>query len=146
LEKGAVAPAFTLPQLDGAELSLTSFRGHRVLLVFSDPACHPCGELAVKLEQIHRRRGDFRVLMIGRGDPEVNRRQAIEHQVTFPVVLQRHWEISRLYGMFATPIGYWIDEEGFLISNVLVGADAILEAAAAKGAPAKTRSKVSASQ
>jgi peroxiredoxin len=143
---GTRAPAFTLPQLDGGELSLASFRGHRVLLVFSDPACDPCDELAVKLEHLHRRREDLRVLMIGRGDPEANRRKASEHKITFPVALQRHWEVSRLYGMFATPIGYLINQEGFLISNVLVGVDAILEAAAAKNAHINARTKVLASQ
>jgi len=144
LEAGTPAPDFSLPQLNGAELSLASFRGHKVLLVFSDPACSPCDELAVKLEQLHRRRSDLRVLMIGRGDPEANRRKAAEHKITFPVALQRHWEISRRYRMFATPIGYQIDAEGFLISNVLVGVDAIVEAASKAWTSART--KVLASQ
>ena len=41
-------------------------------------------------------------------------------------MLQRHWEISRAYGMFATPIGYLIDRTGTLASGVAVGEDAIL--------------------
>jgi peroxiredoxin len=141
LEAGTVAPLFSLPQLDESSLSLESFRGHKVLLVFSDPACGPCNELAPKLEQIHRRRDDLRVLMISRGDPEANRRKVAEHGITFPVVLQRHWEISRAYGMFATPIAYLIDEAGILISDVMVGSDAIRRAAAGKLARAKSRSK-----
>ena len=28
------------------------------------------------------------------------------------MVLQKQWEISRLYGMFATPIAYLVDERG----------------------------------
>jgi len=50
-----------------------------------------------------------------------------EHGLTFPVVLQQQWEISRRYAMFATPIAYLIDEAGILVTDVAVGTDAILE-------------------
>jgi len=46
--------------------------------------------------------------------------------VTFPVVLQQHWEISRRYAMFATPIAYLLDEVGVITREVAVGEDAIL--------------------
>jgi hypothetical protein len=49
-----------------------------------------------------------------------------ELDLTFPVVLQRHWEISRAYGMFATPIGYLIGGDGLLASDVTVGESEIL--------------------
>ena len=49
--------------------------------------------------------------------------------LTFPIVMQRRWEVSLEYGMFATPIGYLIDETGILSSNVAVGGDAILKLA-----------------
>jgi peroxiredoxin len=140
LEAGSKAPAFTLPQLDGCMLSLDAFRGQKVLLVFSDPACGPCNQLAPKLEQVHRR-GDLCVLMISRGDAETNRRKVGEHGITFPLVLQRHWEISRAYGMFATPIGYLINEEGVLASHVLVGPEPILKAASGKSVRSKVRAK-----
>jgi anaerobic magnesium-protoporphyrin IX monomethyl ester cyclase len=49
--------------------------------------------------------------MISRGDPETNRVKAAEHGLTFPIVLQQHWEISLDYAMFATPIAYLVDEQ-----------------------------------
>jgi peroxiredoxin len=133
LKAGAVAPDFTLPALDGAEISLSSFRGKPVLLVFSDPNCAPCNQILPHLEQIHQKSEDLRVLMIGRGDPEANREKSKSLGLTFPVVLQRSWEISRDYGMFATPIGYLIDENGILLSDVAVGGNAILALAAKQG-------------
>jgi peroxiredoxin len=138
LEAGARAPEFTLPRVDGGELSLKQYLGQKVLLVFSDPACGPCQQLAPKLENFHRR-GDVQVLMISRGDTEANREKVAEHGLTFPVVLQRHWEISRAYGMFATPVGYLIDEEGLLAASVAMGADSILKLTAASGSRAKAR-------
>jgi methylamine dehydrogenase accessory protein MauD len=125
LPTGTPAPSFRLPRLDGGELSLEEFRGRRVLLVFSDPDCGPCEELAPALEQFHRGPGGVGVLMISRRDPEANRRKCAEQGLTFPVLLQRSWEISLLYAKFATPIAYLIDEQGVLATDVVVGAEPI---------------------
>ncbi|HXW16593.1 MAG TPA: redoxin domain-containing protein [Terriglobia bacterium] len=130
LKAGARAPNFTLPALDGREISLSSLRGRPVLLVFSDPNCKPCNALLPKLEEVHRKSKDLRVLMIGRGDPKANRDKMNNLGLTFPVVLQRSWEISRAYGMFATPIGYLVDEDGVLVEDVAVGGSRILALAA----------------
>jgi peroxiredoxin len=142
LAAGAPAPDFSLPQLDGSELALQSFRGRKVLLVFSDPGCAPCTGLALKLEEIHNRRGDAEVLMVSRGDLEENRRWTSTHRITFPLVLQQQWEISRAYFIFATPAAYLIGEQGLIITDALVGSDAILEAISGGNtsaiAPAKT--------
>jgi peroxiredoxin len=133
---GTPAPSFRLPRLDGGELSLGEYRGRRVLLVFSDPASRPCNELAPELERLHRRVRDLQVLVVSRGAPEANRAQAAEDGLTFPIVLQRHWEVSRDYEMVATPIAYLIDEQGLVATDVAVGADAILRLAAqATGSP-----------
>ena len=67
------------------------------------------------------------VVMISRGEPKENQAKVKEHGVTFPVVLQQQWEISRRYAMFATPIAYLIDESGIIVNDVAVGTDAILE-------------------
>jgi peroxiredoxin len=132
LPLGVLAPVFRLPQLDGTELSLEEYRGQRVLLVFSDPECGPCNELAPQLEQLHRRTTHLQIIMISRRDPEVNRIKATEHGLTFPVVMQRQWEISRDYGIFATPVAYLIDAEGIIAADVAVGNEAILALATGK--------------
>jgi len=126
LAVGTPAPAFRLPRLDGGELSLEEYRGRRLLLVFSDPACEPCDALAPALQRAYRRQPRPEMLMISRGEPEANRRQADEHGLSFPIVLQRHWEVSRDYGMLATPIGYLIDERGLIALDVAVGMEAIV--------------------
>src|SRR5262245_39910029 len=112
LKAGEPAPDFRLPRIDGGELSLADLRGRGVLLVFSDPHCGPCAELAPGLEAIHQERVDLRVLVISRGDVEENRAKASELGLTFPIVLQQKWEVSLKYAMFATPSGCLIDAEG----------------------------------
>jgi len=139
LKAGTPAPDFRLPRLDGkVDLSLSELRGKRVLLVFSSPHCGPCNALAPELEKFHRDHPGLEVLMISKGEPEENRAKVKEHGLTFPVVLQQNWEISRLYAMFATPIAYLIDEEGVIISDVAVGAEAILALLADVGADVRS--------
>jgi methylamine dehydrogenase accessory protein MauD len=139
LEAGTPAPPFRLPRLDGGELSLEEFRGRRVLLVFSDPDCGPCAEVAPALERFHRGSAGVQVLMISRRDPEANRGKVAELGLTFPVVLQRHWEISLLYGMFATPIAYLIDERGVLATDAVVGVQPIQDLLATAPRPDQAR-------
>jgi hypothetical protein len=55
-------------------------------------------------------------------------------------VLQRHWEISLLYGMFATPIAYLIDEQGVLATDVVVGVEPIRDLLATAAKPDQLRS------
>ena len=126
LKAGSSAPDFRLPRLDGGELSLKELRCRRVLLVFSDPECGPCNALVPKLGKFHREHTDISVVMISRGDPKENRAKVKEHRLTFPVVLQQRWEISRLYAIFATPIAYLIDESGIITHDVAVGVEPIL--------------------
>jgi peroxiredoxin len=133
LKAGTEAPDFKLPRIDGGELSLTDFRGGRVLLVFSDPDCGPCDELAPRLQDIHLQRSDLQVFVVGRRAAEVNRAKAAALGLTYPIALQRQWEISLLYAKFATPIGYLIDEQGILASDVAVGVEPILALACERG-------------
>jgi peroxiredoxin len=126
LPPGTRAPAFRLPLLHGGELSLADYPARRVLLVFSDPNCGPCDQLLPQLEQLARRTAEIQVLMVSRGDPEANRAKAAQHGLTFPIVLQQQWEVSKEYAKFATPIGYLIDEEGIIAQEVAVGVGPIL--------------------
>ncbi|HEX5221932.1 MAG TPA: redoxin domain-containing protein [Verrucomicrobiae bacterium] len=146
LKAGTPAPDFRLPRLDGGgDLSLEELRGRRVLLVFSSPGCGPCNVLAPELEKFHREQRatdrpltltlspeeeresakSVAVVMISKGEPKENRAKVKEHDLSFPIVLQQQWEISRRYAMFATPVAYLIDERGVIAHDVAVGTDQI---------------------
>ena len=131
LKAGIPAPTFELPDLAGRPVSLADKRGRRVLLVFSDPECGPCDALLpdlARLDREHRGNG-LAVVMVGRGEPEENRRKAEAFGVEFPVVLQPGWRLSKQYGIFATPVAFLIDEEGVIERDVARGPTAILELA-----------------
>jgi peroxiredoxin len=142
LSVGTAAPGFRLPRVGGGEVALEDYRGQSVLLVFSDPGCGPCNALAPKLERLHRQSLDLEILMVSRGSPAANEAKIAEHGLTFPVVLQQHWEISRLYAMFATPIGYLLDDHLTVVAPVAKGPDAIVGLATGRtaGSPVTARS------
>src|SRR5262249_34814662 len=58
LKAGASAPAFRLRDIRGNTVSLDEYRGRPVLLVFSDPHCGPCDELAPQLSRFDHKHGN----------------------------------------------------------------------------------------
>ncbi|MBV9328760.1 MAG: redoxin domain-containing protein, partial [Chloroflexi bacterium] len=134
LKAGTPAPLFSLPDIRGNTVSLEAYRGRKTLLVFTDPHCGPCDQLAPELVRLHREHRDkgLAMVMVGRGDPEENRRKAEQYGFDFPVLLQDRWQVSKAYGIFATPVGFLINEHGVILRDVAKGGDAIV-ALARKG-------------
>ena len=127
LKAGTPAPPFHLPDIRGQMVSLSDYRGRRVLLVFTDPHCGPCDELApelARLDQAHGGNG-LQFILIGRGERAENRRKAEQFGIRFPVVLQDKWKLSKEYGIFATPVAFLVGEDGILLEDVAVGPAAI---------------------
>jgi peroxiredoxin len=131
LKAGTAAPAFVLPDLSGRTVSLKDYRGRRLLLVFTDPHCGPCDRIAAGLARFHQQlqANGLALVMVGRGDAGENRKKAKQNRFDFPVVLQKQWELSKQYGIFATPVAFLISEEGIIAKDVAIGPDAILELA-----------------
>jgi peroxiredoxin len=131
LKAGTRAPVFSLPDLSGRTVSLGDYRGRKLLLVFTDPHCEPCDTIAPELARLHRQHqaNGLALVIISRGDAEENRKKAELNGFDFPVVLQTKRELSKKYGIFATPVAFLINEEGVLARDVAIGADATLELA-----------------
>jgi peroxiredoxin len=123
LKPGSVAPDFTIPDINGRPISLEQYRNRRVVLVFSDPHCGPCSQLAPYLASTYRRRGAIttKIVMVSRGEIEENRRKAETYGFEFPVVVQDRWKLSRKYGIFATPVAFLIGEDSRIERAVAVG-------------------------
>jgi peroxiredoxin len=129
LKAGTPAPVFQLPDLQGRTVSLEEYRGRRVLVVFSDPQCGPCDELAPHLVRLHREhaRDGMSVVLVGRGNAEENHRKAEQHGFEFPVLLQdRKWKVAKDYGTLATPVAFLIGEDGVIARDPAFGRDDIV--------------------
>jgi peroxiredoxin len=128
LRAGTSAPTFRLPDVYDRTVALEDYRGQHVLLVFSDPRCQPCDELAPRLARLHTEHGDssLALILIGRGDAEENRRKVEQFGIKFPVVVQEKWRLSKKYGIFMTPVAFLVGEDGVIARDVVIGPDAIL--------------------
>lgn len=131
LKAGETAPEFRLPLLardqseNGAEAALADYRGKRLLLVFIHSKCQPCEQIAPDLQRLHER--GFHVLAINNKNPDDARSKVAKLGTTFPVAMQKEWEISKAYAMFATPMAYLIGPDGVIERDVAVGVEPIRE-------------------
>jgi peroxiredoxin len=116
LARGARAPDFMLPDLDGRQLMFEAAR-QKTLLVFLQSGCGPCHDIVPELNRLHRRRRDLQVLAVLHAEPEEARGWAAEAGPEFPIVLQEDWSVSKRYEVFATPFAFLIDEQGVVVSK-----------------------------
>ena len=109
-------PDFRLPDLQGRVVCSRNTASRWVLLVFTDPQCGPCDELAPYLVGLHRQHAEngLAVILVGRGNAEENRRKAQQHGFQFPVVIQGKQQLSKEYGAFETPFAFLVGEDGVI--------------------------------
>ena len=111
------APAFTLPRVDGASVSLAEQRGRIVIMEFWATWCGPCQESSPSLDAIYRhyRNRGVTVLLINEGETaEVVRRWA-ERRFEAPILLDQQQEVGVRYGLSGIPHLFIIDREGRMI-------------------------------
>jgi methylamine dehydrogenase accessory protein MauD len=119
LKPGKKAPAFTLPVVaGGGEISLHDFAGRRVLLVFMQAGCGPCGAITPELNRLQDA-GEVQIVVVQNDDVETVRKWADEHRPRFPVALQERLGLSKRYEAFVTPFAFLIDEGGVIAARGL---------------------------
>lgn len=115
-----LAPDFTLPQLDGRQLSLSSYRGKAVLLDFWATWCVPCREETPHFVELQQKYGDRGLQIIGvsmddSADP-VGPFVAQFH-VNYPIVMGTARTGEQYGGVLGLPIAFLIDREGHIVSK-----------------------------
>jgi peroxiredoxin len=134
LTVGLPAPAFELPDLNGQRKALSDFLGHRLLLIFFNPGCGFCVRMAPELARLPSDGADGQPipLVVSVGTAAKNRKFMGEHGIQCPVLLQPPRRrgagggVASLYHCHGTPMGYLIDEQGRIASEIAVGLNALL--------------------
>jgi len=122
-EVGRRAPDFTLPTLDGEELTLSSLAGRPVLINFWASWCPPCREEMPYLQAAALANRELVVLAVDATHTERNVAQVAafveEFGLTFPVALDRDGAVNELYLVRALPTSYFVDRSGVIRAKYL---------------------------
>jgi peroxiredoxin len=148
LAVGTAVADFELPDLTGNNVSLTDFRGRRVLLIYWSPECGFCDMAAADLAKLQAplQGNNTQPILVSFGDAAGNRKLAGEHGLTCPILLlenspAREFVESKLFEFCGTPSAYLLDEQGRVAAPLAVGMDDVIllarESAARKPAVRK---------
>ncbi len=113
-----VAPDFTLPSLDGPDVTLSDYRGRVVFVNFWQTTCPPCVEELPEFREFLADHDPAEVTLLAVNVDET--RQTItdfftEHNIVgIPVVLDENSAVRRTYGVMGYPVTFVIDEEGIV--------------------------------
>lgn len=112
-----LAPYFRAAKMDGTPVSLSDFRGKKLVLTFWASWCGPCQEEMAALNSFyqahHTASSGFDLVGIS-VDEDVAQaaRFATEKELTFPVLFDPHETIARAYEEKGIPTLFVINEEG----------------------------------
>jgi peroxiredoxin len=127
---GSEAPPFELLDLSGVKQSLAQYRGRKVLLIFFNPGCGFCVQMAADLAKLPiDSKSRPMPLVVSTGPADANRKLVEEHNIRCPVLLQGKMEVAERYLASGTPMGYLIDEAGKIASVAAIGAESLLDLA-----------------
>jgi peroxiredoxin Q/BCP len=132
LQPGDFAPDFTLPDADGNEVSLASYRGKRVIVYFypaaSTPGCtvEAC-DFRDNLRPLQAANAD--VLGISPDAPDKLQKFRAEQALTFPLLSDPQRRVLVAYGAWGEKNSYGKKTIGVIRSTFVVGPDGRIEQA-----------------
>lgn len=146
LTAGDTAPAFTLEDANGQDVSLEDYRGQRVIVYFYPKAATPgCTTQACDFrDSLARFTSDgFAVLGISPDAPTALERFTDKQELTFPLLSDQDHAVAEAYGAWGEKKNYGKTYEGLIRSTVVVDTQGVVELAQynvrAKGHVAKLR-------
>lgn len=115
-EADARAPSFTLPTLDGGEVSLADYEGQPVVLDFWASWCPNCNKTAPHLTRFAEERSDVAVIGINmdREGKSTIQDHVDKYGVKYPVALDEAGSVTETYRVTATSTYIFIDAEGVI--------------------------------
>lgn len=127
---GQPAPDFTLSNANGQPVSLSSFRGHPVIINFWASYCAPCQSETPLLKTFydaHQAQG-LVILGVNEGEPlSILTQYAQNYNVTYPVLADRtlQFKDTSSYDPVPLPRTYFIDKQGIVraVFNGALGPD-----------------------
>lgn len=122
--EGAEALEFTLPDLNGKQVSLKDYRGKVVFLNFWATWCKPCGEEMPSMQKLYvtlQAQGyPFEILAVSvdKDGAQVVSEFARQNNLTFPILLDSSGKIKESYKTTGVPETFIIDQNGVIAEKV----------------------------
>ena len=129
LPAGEAPVDFTLPDLDGNQVSLSDFRGQSLLLINWSPNCGYCIKIAAELGSLkdELEANGTKILLLTTGDAETNSKLLAEHSAQLQTVTKHEAgdEFTDPFPGMGTPAAYLLDAEGRVTGPWSRGADEV---------------------
>jgi peroxiredoxin len=124
-QKGFLAPGFTLESNTGENFSLADQQGKVLLINFWTSWCPPCRAEMPAIQRVYEeyQADGLEVIAINATDQdELASVQSFiaDKQLTFPILLDKDGEVSRLYNLHSLPTSFFVDPNG-IIQEVVIG-------------------------
>ncbi len=123
----AIAPDFSLPTLEGPNVSLVDYRGKVILINFWATWCAPCREEMPSMQTLWEGYKDkgFVILAVA---TDGHNRKAIDRfvkklELDYPVLLDQDEQVRDRYKVVGLPITYFVGRDGNIIGRVIAGRD-----------------------
>lgn len=125
--EGNQAPDFTLNDLSGRPIQLSSLKGKVVLLNFWATWCPPCREEVPSLVNLNRvmqgKAFQMLAVSIDEGGKDAVASFFKKTGVVLPALLDTQGKVSLLYGTSGVPETFVIDGQGVIVKKVMGGLD-----------------------
>ncbi len=117
----APAPDFTLPTLEGKDVSLSGLKGKVVLVAFWSIYCHVCRQELPKLNAIYKKYKDQGLEVIGVAidrEPAGTIQEAVRKDgLSFPILLDGEKRAMKTYQARSVPIVFVVDRNGTVVDK-----------------------------
>jgi peroxiredoxin len=125
LQVGDYAPDFSLPDLAGRIVTLSSRQGHDTVLLFWNPTCGFCQRMLPTLKAWEAEPPEDApdLLVVSSGDRDAN----VALGLASPVLLDGATQLMTQFGATGTPMAVKIDQSIHVASGVLAGASGVME-------------------
>lgn len=143
LVSGDRAPALGLLDQDGHKVSLSSYKGRRVLLYFYPKADTPgCTEQTCLLRDLSKKIGDVAIIGVSPDAVDKQKKFATKYKVGFPLLCDTEQVVSLKYGVWQEKSLYGRTFMGIVRSAFLIGPTGRVEEAWYKISPKDTPAKL----